>query len=240
MQTSNRRNWLGIILVVLGLMFLMDNFDFPFFHFRPFIFSWSTILLILGIIMVVNHKDHLVGYIFLVFGVIGTFHHALPYFFDFDFSDLWPIILLVVGLWMILKRNGSNGKEHRRHFDMHQTTASASSADYIEEDGIFNSIKRVITSENFKGGRLSSIFGECKIDLSASKLAPGENTLEVTNIFGGVTIRVPVNWRIILNTSSVFGGFDDKRFGTFDPQNASEGILVIKGSNIFGGGKLIN
>jgi predicted membrane protein len=221
-------------------MFLMDNFGFPFFHFRPFIFSWPTILLIVGIVLIVNHKNSLAGYILLVIGIFGTFHHMVPYFFDFDFGDLWPILLLVIGLWLILKRNGSTERRNHHHFGTANTNSSFVSADYIEEDGIFNSVKRVITSDNFKGGRVSSIFGECKLDLSNAKLAPGENTLEVTNIFGGLTVRVPVNWKIILNTSSVFGGFEDKRFGIVDPGQASDGILIIRGSNIFGGGKLIN
>jgi len=240
MQTSNRRIWLGIILIVLGSLFFLDNLNFFWFDIRHDIFSWSTIFLIIGIIILVNHKNSLAGYIFLILGLFGTARHYIPFFFDLDFSDLWPIVLLVTGLWMILKRKDHvHSSSTQYHINNMQSPGQDFSQDIIDEVCIFNSNNKVIQSDNFKGGRITTIFGGEKLDLTKVKLAPGENTLEITTIFGGCHLRVPQEWKVLLNVTSIFGGFDDKRFIHNDQSQSSEGILVIKGVAIFGGGELL-
>ena len=240
MQTSNRRIWLGIILIALGSLFFLDNFNFIWFDLRHTIFSWHTIFLIIGIVILINHKNSLAGYIFLIIGLFGTARHFIPVLFDFDFGDLWPILLLVIGLWLVLKkREPVRTSNFQYHVNNMKSQGSVFSQDILEEVCVFSSCNKIIHSENFQGGRIETIFGGTKLDLTNVKLAPGENTLEVTTIFGGCELRVPQGWKVLVNVTSVFGGFDDKRFTTFDPAQSSEGILVIKGVAIFGGGELL-
>ncbi len=240
MQTSNRRIWLGIILIALGSLFFLDNLNFFWFDLRHTIFSWHTIFLIIGIVILINHKNSLAGYIFLIIGLFGTARHFIPFLFDFDFRDLWPILLFVIGLWLILKRR-EPARMHNTQFNVGstQTQGAIYSQDILDEVCVFNTCKKVIHSENFMGGRITTIFGETKLDLTNVKMATGENTLEITTIFGGCNLRVPQGWKVLLNVTSIFGGFDDKRFAPFDPAQNSEGILVIKGVTIFGGGELL-
>ena len=240
MQTSNRRIWLGIILIALGSLFFLDNLNFFWFDIRHAIFSWHTIFLIIGIVILINHKNSLAGYIFLIIGLFGTARHYIPFFFDFDFGDLWPLILLVIGLWLILKRRDHvHSSRTQYHINNMQSPGQDFSQDIIDEVCIFNTNNKIIHSENFRGGKITTIFGGIKIDFTNVKMAPGENTLEITTLFGGCSMRVPQGWKVLLNVTSVFGGFDDKRFAPFDPAQSSEGILVIKGVTIFGGGELL-
>ena len=248
MRNKNGRNWLGIILVIIGGLWILENFRFPFLYdlnFHHLIFSWSTIFLVVGIILVVNHKDHLPGYIFLLIGGFGTLR-KLPFFSDFDFSDFWPLIILFVGLWLVLKRNGNapnadrgykNG-EFEEHFH-HAPTEGFQETDYIDETCIFSSLNKSVKSESFKGGKITTMFGGTKLDLTQSKLAPGENHLEVTTMFGGTEIHVPSNWKVLLNVTSIFGGFEDKRYGRHMQEEQSDGILIIKGVTLFGGGEVL-
>ncbi len=240
MQTSSNRIWLGVILIVLGALFIMDNFGFFYFDFHPLIFSWHTIFLIIGIVLVVNHKNNFIGYVFLGIGLIGILHH-FPYFFFLDFGNFWPLIFLAIGLWLLFSRRDSPHytKQQNTQAGATQSQTNFSSYDYINEVTIFNTIKRTIDSQNFRGGRFTSIFGSAKLDLTNAKLAPGENTLEVSMIFGGVNIRVPQNWNVLVNVASIFGGFDDKRFAKTPPADGNQGILIIKGAAIFGGGELL-
>ncbi|MCX6174113.1 MAG: DUF5668 domain-containing protein [Ignavibacteriales bacterium] len=241
MQTSNRRIWLGIILIALGSLFFLDNLNFFWFDMRHAIFSWHTIFLILGIVILINHKNSLAGYIFLIIGLFGTARHYIPFFFDFDFGDLWPLILLVIGLWLILKRRGPL-HVHSTQFNVGstQTQGTEYSQDIIDETCVFTSCNKIIHSENFKGGKISIVFGTLKLDLNDSKLATGNNILEVDIIFGEAKIRVPQNWKVLINESSIFGGFNDKRFINLEEMGKSEGVLVIRGSNIFGSGQITN
>lgn len=247
MQNTNGRIWLGIILVALGGLFLLDNFGFPWFYgfdISHIIFSWHTIFLIIGIVLIVNHKDNFLGYIFAGIGAFGMLRH-LPFFSEYDFGDLWPIILLFAGLWLILRRNGKHSISNKqfntedKSQGVPQSKYSTQHFDSLNEVSVFNSIHRVIISDNFRGGNITTIFGGTKLDLSQAKLAPGENVLELTTLFGGANIRVPQNWKVILNVTSIFGGFDDKRFAHFNNDETSEGILIIKGVTLFGGGELL-
>lgn len=242
MQTSNNRIWLGVILIVLGALFVLDNFGFFYFDFHPLIFSWHTIFLIIGIVLVVNHKNSFIGYVFLGIGLIGILHH-FPYFFFLDFGSLWPLLFLALGLWLLLNRRDSNHHSFQNMQNIqngqNQSQTSFSSYDYIDEVAVFNTVRRTIDSQNFRGGKITTMFGGAKLDLTNAKLAPGENSLEVSAIFGGVNIRVPQDWKVLVNVTSIFGGFDDKRFAKTMPADESQGILIIKGAAIFGGGELL-
>jgi len=57
-------------------------------------------------------------------------------------------------------------------------------------------------------------------------------------VFGGTTIVVPNDWNIVMNVTSIFGGFSNK--SVKDP-NANVDLsrtLIIKGLVVFGGGEL--
>jgi predicted membrane protein len=234
---TNSKNWLGIILVILGALFLFDNYGLFWFNIHPFIFGWHSIFLLLGIVLVVNHKNSVFGYILLGVGIIGVLKHS--FFFNIDFEDFWPLILFALGLWLILSRR--ERQINNVKFTMpgnEKTSADSSVFDTIDEVCVFNNVRKTINSTNFKGGTITSIFGSVKLDLTSAKLAPGENNLEINNIFGAVKIRVPQDWRVLVNVSAIFGGFDDKRFGGIFKTEESQGILVIKGTTIFGGGDL--
>jgi hypothetical protein len=96
----------------------------------------------------------------------------------------------------------------------------------------------VVTSQNFKGGRVTAIFGGSKIDLRSANLAKGRNVLDIFAIFGGTKLLVPTGWDIKIEVSSVFGGFSDKRRPRPDDVRDPSKELVIKGVTIFGGGDI--
>jgi predicted membrane protein len=103
---------------------------------------------------------------------------------------------------------------------------------------IFSGGERRIVSENFKGGKVTAIFGGTEIDLTKAKLAKGSSELELACIFGGATIIVPDDWSVKIEVTPILGGFNDSRKlypgRTIDPTKQ----LVIKGAVIFGGGEV--
>ena len=50
---------------------------------------------------------------------------------------------------------------------------------------------------------------------------------------------MPKDWKVIMNVTAVFGGFEDKRYLS-DSSNYTEGVLIIKGAVIFGGGEILS
>ena len=87
-----------------------------------------------------------------------------------------------------------------------------------------------VTSQNFKGGSITAIFGGAKIYLREAKIA--ENcTLDLTAIFGGVEVLVAENVNVETSGTGIFGGFDSKV-----PTRANAiGKINIQGEAILGG-----
>lgn len=234
---KNTKDWFGIILITIGILWIADNFLLFDFDITGLIFSWHTIFIIIGIVLLNNSRDSAPGIIFLVLGLFGFFNHIAPFNIHFSFRDYWPILLIIIGFLILSKRkNAPVVSTSNKEFSSEGNNSYY--GDTIDESAIFNSSNRLVTSENFKGGRISSIFGSTKINLYNAKLSPGENYLDITCVFGSCEILVPKNWKVIVNVTAVFGGFDDKRYLTGEPFY-SEGVLIIKGNVLFGGGEII-
>ncbi len=244
MNTQNKHSWIGIILVALGGLMIVDNFGFLNFNIGSLVFSWHTIFFVIGIIILANSKSSIAGMIFLAIGIWGFAGHIFPWFDDLTFGDLWPIFLIIIGFSMLVKKNPPKHtkSKHTEDFpsDFIKThTEYESTSDTVDEVAIFTSSKRYISSQNFKGGKVTAIAGGITLDFSNAKLAPGENQMEINCIFGGCKIYVPRGWKVIVNVTSVFGGIDDKRFVNFEVPT-SDNILVIKGAVIFGGSEIFS
>lgn len=277
MNNLNTRVWIGIVLSVIGVLMVLDNFDFFFFDINPLIFSWRTVFVIIGVVLINKNSKSIWGYVFLGIGVVGLLRHMpfIPFAHFLNFGDLWPIIILLTGIWLIFTYNKSNTNKssnstfnydnmnsntnsntntntntnanfnqgfdasNNSNFSFASSSTSSTPFDFINEDVLLNNAYRVITSQNFKGGKINSVLSSTKIDLTGAKLAPGEQILEINAVFGGIQIRVPHTWKVIISVSSVFGGFDDKRFIASEQIN-QDSVLIIKGGVVFGGGEVLN
>ena len=96
----------------------------------------------------------------------------------------------------------------------------------------------MIHSENFQGGKLTSIFGGQKLIFTKAKLGPGQNMLELFAIFGGFELIIPEDWDVKVKITPIFGGFVDKRISRPAIEQKNDRELVIYGTVIFGGGEI--
>jgi predicted membrane protein len=124
------------------------------------------------------------------------------------------------------------------YYDANAGSSMPLDVDKIDEVAILTSCRKYITSQNFKGGKMTAILGGGIIDLSGAKLAEGENILELTSIMGGVSFRVPQDWKVTVNVHSIFGGFEDKRHYFNKVEVKTDSALIITGNVIMGGGTL--
>lgn len=239
MERSNARLWLGIILIVIGFLLVTDNLGLSYFNFRHLIFSWHTIFIIIGIILLAKSKDSTAGIIFLVIGLFGTISHLLNPFFVFTFRDFWPLIIIIIGLFFILKKNGKKNVDScEQLINEENSTDNVSTNDFIDETYILTNCHKKVESKNFSGGRITIIAASVNIDLKCSTLAAGEHTLEITCLGGGCSISIPRNWKVITSVSTIFGGFDTKQYIIDNSMPLNEGLLIVKGIILFGGGEI--
>jgi predicted membrane protein len=145
------------------------------------------------------------------------------------YNMFWPAIFIIIGIvFIVTKRKGWNAV----------TSKGVAEDEYIDYVNIFSGGERQIVSQNFKGGKISSVFGGIDLDLTKAKLAPGRNILEIACVFGGATIIVPDTWYVTIEVTPILGGFSDTRKLFPGRSVESESQLVIKGAVVFGGGEV--
>ena len=71
------------------------------------------------------------------------------------------------------------------------------------------------------------------MDFTQAKLAEDKATLELTAVFGGIDIWVPNDWKVVVDSSSLFGGVEDKHRTV--PSSETKATLFIRATALFGG-----
>lgn len=221
----------GIILMVLGALFFLRNYDILDFIIPDFIFTWEYFFIGIGVILLLVARNKTAGVIFIGIGLFNL----VP--------NLWPLILVGIGLYLIMRKghhykipNAEAGENQQADF----TAPDSFGKETINEVSIFGGGSKILAIDNFRGGSITSIFGGSEINLSQCKLADGVNYLEITAIFGGSTMIIPKDWKVEIDLIPIFGGFGDKRIKDLNMVYDDKKILVIKGTVIFGGGEIKN
>ena len=211
---------IGILMIILGALFVMRNYeilDFPYEY-----FTWEYFFILIGVLFLFLSRNKAAGFVFIAIGLFNL----VP--------ELWPLLLVLIGLYIIYGRSRHN----RQKDDSAETEQSKSSTDYVESVSIFGGGSKIINSDNFKGGSIVSIFGGSEINLANSKLADGENNIEITAVFGGTTLTVPPDWNVVIDVLPIFGGFSDKRMKDPNKKIQEGRTLLLKGVVLFGGGEI--
>ena len=226
---EHNRAIIGVILVIAGLFLVLRNTGIFPDMIDNVVFSWPMLLVTIGLIMTIGSYGNRTSGIIIM--AVGAFF-LIPRIFSETFhvyNLFWPSIFIIVGVIFIFsKRRGWNSV----------STSAAVGDDYIDYVNVFSGGERQIVSQNFRGGKVTAIFGGSEIDLTRANLAPGRSELELACIFGGATIIVPDEWFVTIEVTPVLGGFGDSR--KLNPGRTVDTTkqLVIKGAVIFGGGEV--
>ena len=220
---SQSRIFWGLLLVILGFLFLFDQMgrlDFGDLIGR----YWPVVFILIGVSILLsnNFKNVGSGIFFILFGAffllmrMRIFEHDLWHY-------LWPLAIVGVGLWILLRPAFHPGRA---------AAAAAGAADALDIKQVFSGTSRTIESQEFRGGQVEVVFGSADLDLRHARLAGGQAALDVSAVFGGVDIRVPRDWQIVLEGTPVLGSIEArKEAGPDVPRTAT---LTVRGSAVFG------
>jgi predicted membrane protein len=230
-QASQSKIFVGALLIIIGGLFLLRSFNLLPFDIAHIVFSWRFLLLVIGIVILISSNNKVLGIIMTGIGAVLTLPRVFPDI-DIDGKLIAGIIIIALGIEIIFRSTGYRSKSFL------SKTGERISNDYVDDVAIFGGGEKVISSNNFKGGNITAIFGGSQIDLTACKLADGNNVLNITAIFGGSTIIVPRVWHVLLTVTPLFGGFSNKfrREPNFVIDQSR--TLIIKGVAMFGGGEI--
>ncbi len=233
---TDRRNLAAILLIVAGAVLFLETFDIVDINLKYYIFSWKTLLIAIGLIVIVSSNNKLPGYIMVGLG----FLFWLPSIFEYNVGlsqVFWPVILIAIGLIIISRRN-KHDSLMRGHNQNRENDGSYHN-EYIDDVSIFGGGVKRFSSQNLKGGNITAIFGGSEIDLIASQMSSEGTVIDMFTMFGGTKLIVPGSWQVKSEATSLFGGFTDKRH--IKPEQViSDKVLLIKGVVIFGGVEIKN
>jgi predicted membrane protein len=241
-RNYDSRNVIGILLVVIGGLFLLDSMDLINFNIARVIFSFPAVLIALGIVLIINTSRRLLGTFLLLIGIFFMIPRIFPWVY-YDSSIVVPILLIAFGIYIILrKRTYRSSEGSLKHKQEDNTTHFRGydqiNADHVDDVAIFGGGHKIIVTDNFKGGNITSVFGGSEIDLRDCKLAQGVNIIDFVAVFGGSNIIVPSNWTVMIDILPIFGGFSNKIRRDPNAVIDTEKTLLIKGFVLFGGGEV--
>ncbi len=222
------RYFFGIILILLGFGFLADQLGY--FEIGEIISTyWPLLLIITGITGLFDRKSSKIGnLIVLALGVLFQLNR-LDYLEIEVFKLFWPIVLIIIGLNILFTKGV---KHHHVKVDAEKWSTNVVNDATVDSFVIFSGLETNNQSQEFKGGKLTAIFGGIELNLTGANLSDNEAFIEATSLFGGIDIYVPNNWRVEMSGTPIFGGWSNKTRPNGDP-NAP--VLKVRCTAIFGG-----
>ena len=227
-NSVDKRVLLGSILIGLGGLFFLNSLDIFNFNFGRVIFSWPFFFIVIGMYLTLNTSRKMLGGILAGLGFVFILPRIFPTI-NYDGSVVLAIFLIAIGSYIILNQK----KKSEEVNELGQITK-----DVIDDVAIFGGGTKIVTSDSFRGGNITAVFGGSEIILKGSKLAEGTNSIDILAVFGGTTIVVPSDWNVIMNVTSIFGGFSNKSIKDPSRNIDTSRTLIIKGLVVFGGGEL--
>lgn len=230
----------GILIIAFGTLFLLHRLKFDIPH---YLFSWPMILIAVGFVSIVRHKfKKLFGYVLMLLGGLFLFQSWYPNSINKDI--IFPVMIILVGLMVLFKRKNSPcgrgrgrdrfSREHWRRIHDAERFGEVASDDYLDTVNFFSGLKKNVTSQNFKGADIVTVFGGTEVNLSNADFEE-KVVIDISCVFAGTTLNIPNNWQINSDVTSVFGGIEDKRPLELVEKAENKKIVVLHGSCIFGG-----
>jgi predicted membrane protein len=220
----------GIFFTLVGVLMTLDNLDLV--DADRYLQFWPLVIIAIGFLKLWDRRSR-------TFAVITVAAGAVLLMFNTGFVrvsilDLWPVILILIGLAIVARAFGLPTSFKISDPDAPDTVPRPVPASDRETPstiwGVFGVRKEAITTRNYAGNRIFAFLGGCKLDLSRADIEQGSAEIDVVVSWGGVEIRVPEGWEVVGNIVPIMGGADIRT-------KAAPGgrRLIVNGTVIMGG-----
>ncbi len=235
----------GLIVIAVGVLFLLRNVGIL--YFDDIWQYWPVILIVIGISKLANTPSASQVSSGIIIAGLGTVFllRNLGYIYGNIWEYVWPGILIAVGLSILVKHLERQGQGldpgppppgTGTSFPTSSAfNASTSGANYLHAECVFSGTRQRLETQDFLGGKVTTIFGGAEIDLRGVGTKREEVSIKAEAVFGGIELWVPAHWHTIVRGTGVFGGFEDKTFPAAPGTSANAPRLIVTGSAIFGG-----
>ena len=120
--------------------------------------------------------------------------------------DFWPLLLIVLGLYVIFRvRPSVSNAAPPGDQQVFGDVRTESPAESVHHSTVFGDLSIRVTSPSFRGGTISTVFGDTVLDLSGAVLAEGEQVLAINGVFGDCSVRIPKGTPYSIVAHALFG-----------------------------------
>ncbi|HWZ85591.1 MAG TPA: DUF5668 domain-containing protein [Thermoanaerobaculia bacterium] len=239
----------GGFLILLGALFILDNlhmidagrvWDY-----------WPLFLIAPGLARLLQPSrpgQRISGGILVALGTIFLLRNLDIVWIPFH--RVWPVALVVIGAYMIWQTVSAGSSDPGgppspgaggRPFEGSppgaagpEATPGRPSVAQLNEFALCGGGNRLVQSSDFRGGTITVLAGGFDIDLRETAMARDGVAIEVFVMMGGVVLRVPESWKVIVNVTPLLGGTDMKA-RTVAPLEGPIKTLTINGFILMGG-----
>jgi len=223
---SSSRTVIAVALIALGAMWTLDSLNIM--DAEPLLRWWPAVLVMFGLtrLLGIGGRAHVGG------GAIITLIGAWMLGSNLDLIhvgiwDLWPLALVAIGVTMIVRSRRPSTAE-----------VVGDTSSEINKFAFWSGVRPPVhSSQEFRGGELTAIMGGIETNLRGSRIANPPAVIDLLVIWGGVDLKVPEDWRVIVEATVVMGGIDSKIKA---PPPDSTQTLVLRGMVLMGGVEIKN
>ena len=216
MNTSYTRIFTGLGIILFGALLLLDTLNIA--GFNNLLANWWPLFVIgAGVLVFLNDmKSYLWALLLIGFGVMYQLDVLNVINFN-PWQMFWPAVIIVIGINIMFRHTG--GRTNVATGDSDDVSAILGGADHVNK------------SEDYKGGKITTIMGGVKLDLRKSVIKK-DATLDIFSLMGGVELWVPENVIVKSKAAVVLGGIENKSQGT-EAKNTP--VLYITGQVVMSG-----
>lgn len=213
----------GLGFIIVGILVLVNALGII--EINVFFKGWWTLFIIVPcFVNIFKDNDKTASIIGTVFGILLLLAVRDVINFDLLWKILLPLVLIIIGLSLIFKDKVSD-KVKDEIKKLNKNSKDEYTATFSGQDLNFD-------DEEFKGCELNAIFGGIKCDIKNAKLKD-DVVINVSSIFGGITLYVPKDVNVKVVSNSIFGGVS----GNYNKnKNDKKGkTIYVNATCLFGG-----
>lgn len=221
----------GGIIIIVGIIALLGNLGIL--DARNMLQFWPAIFIIIGTVKLTHTRrpgGYLIGSAFVAAGGLMMLNNAG--IIHFHWRDWWPAILILTGVLILLK---GLGRGRAGEGDVPGFEQVVAQTDVLNTTAVMSGTKLHSDTQDFRGGELTAVMGGIELDLRQASIQ-GEAALRVFALWGGISIKVPTDWAVVVRAVPILGGVEDKTVPPMNPEKR----LVIDGDVIMGGVEIKN